>query len=57
MERIRFGIFESLRMWLTVARFSCCLLRAGGLRGTAWGVSKTWGRPLACPGLIDLAEA
>ncbi len=21
------------------------------------GVSKTWGRPLACPGLIDLAEA
>ena len=20
------------------------------------GVSKTWGRPLACPGLIDMAE-
>ncbi len=23
---------------------------------TSRGVSKTWGRPLACPGLIDLAD-
>ena len=35
MERIRFGLLERLRMWLIVARFSCCLLRAGALRGTA----------------------
>jgi hypothetical protein len=29
----------------------------GTAAGTAAGVSKTWGRPLACPGLIDLADA
>ena len=35
MERIRFGLLDRLRMWLIVARLSCCLLRAGALRGTA----------------------
>ena len=35
MERIRFGILESLRMWPIAARLSCCSLRAGALRGTA----------------------
>ena len=35
MERIRCGRFERLRMWLIAARFSCSLLRAGALRGTA----------------------
>ncbi len=22
-----------------------------------WGASITWGRPIACPGLVDLADA
>src|SRR5829696_8563270 len=35
MARIRFGCFERLCMWLMAARLSCCLLRAGALRGTA----------------------
>ena len=32
---VNMGDTSRLRMWLLAARFSCCLLRAGALRGTA----------------------